>query len=342
MIPYSRHLQLLYFAQSSIATANLIHATGLNIPPPEIIMRPTLELRNPSFPETIATMPVSAPQILQQNSACVIVGEAIDICNTLSPGFNTLQPTAQAHCLCYSSASWMPEIFDNAVKTCADYASTAVSGVYQPLSNLEGFCQSIGDVETSSPAVTLTTMYQTISTNMSMSLSAFSGQPCNSVNSMLNACSSSYDGFWGLAPKDRAKCLCYVSTSSWCPTAFDNAVAICAGYAQTTKPSVYSTMSALGGFCAGMGDVLATTPASYSVATTLSPMTSPSPASWPKSTKSSSIGEGTSTMEVATTITIGGLGNTGTATSGGIQVERISKGQVVGFSLLCSLLVLFL
>jgi hypothetical protein len=47
-------------------------------------------------------------------------------------------------------------------------------------------------------------------------------------------------------------------------------------------------------------------------------------------------------MEVATTITIGGLRNTGTATSGGIQVERMSEGQVVGFSFLCSLLVLFL
>jgi hypothetical protein len=181
---------------------------------------------------------------------------------------------------------------------------------------------------------------------MSVSMSAFSGQPCNSVNSMLNDCSSSFNGFWSLQPKDKAKCLCYVSSSSWCPTAFDNAVATCAGYAQTADPSVYSEMTALGGFCAGVGDFLATptTPASYSVATTLSAMTSPTLTSGPKSTKASSSGSGggTSTTDLETTITIGGARNTETSKSGAVQSARMSEGQVVGFSFLCAILVLFL
>ncbi|KAE9368710.1 hypothetical protein N431DRAFT_547634 [Stipitochalara longipes BDJ] len=341
MRPSPPDIQLLSFVQFSLAHANLIQANAANFYVPGITIRPTLNIRNPNFPET-ATMPASPAQLLQQNSACVVLGEAIDICNTLNPGFNTLQPTAQAHCLCYSSTSWMPEIFDNAVKTCADYASTAVFGAYQPLANLEGFCQSIGDVETSSAAFTITTIYQTIPTSMGMSMSAFSGQPCNSVNSMLNDCSSSFNGFWGLQPQDRAKCLCYVSTSSWCPTAFDNAVQTCEAYAQAAAPSLYSSMTTLRGFCASVGDVLATTPASYSVATTLTAIPSPLPTSGPQPTKGTSTGGGSRTMEIATTITIGGVRNTETAKSSGIQVGKMSAGQVVAFSFLCSLLVLFL
>ena len=340
MIPCLRYFQLLYVVQSSIAHRGFIHANSVQFHPPGIPMRPTLKMRSPSFPETttITTIPASPAQLLQQNSACVVVGEAIDICNTLTPGFNTLQPTAQAHCLCYSSASWMPQIFDNAVRTCADYASTAVSGAYQPLANLEGFCQSIGDAETSSLALTSTTIHQTMLTSTSMSISAFSGQPCNSVNSMLNDCSASYSGFWSMQPKDRAKCLCYVNTSSWCPTAFDNAIATCDAYAQTAAPSMYVAMSSLGGFCAGLGDVLATMPTSYPIATILGAMPSAFPTSGPKST----IGTSVSTTEIATTITIGAARNTEMGKSGGVQVDRMSEGQVVAFSFLCSLLVLFL
>jgi hypothetical protein len=358
MIPSQQPLLLLlYFAKPSIATANIIQANALNFnfhptnPPPNITMRPTLKLRAPTFPET-TTIPPPPAQLLQQNSACNLVGQAIAICNTLTPSFNTLQPTAQAHCLCYSSTSWRPSIFDNAVKTCADYAFTAAPGAYNPLANLEGFCQGIGDVnqqDVPTPVFSLTTMYQSIQSSgmsMSISMSAFSGQPCNAVNSMLIDCSSSFNGFWSLQPSDRAKCLCYVSASSWCPTAFDNAVQTCEAFAMTAAPSVYAAVSSLGGFCASVGDVLATptAPASYSVATTLSAVASPTPTPGPNSTKGSSSGNGgaTSTTDIETTITIGGTRGTQTANSGGVKLERMSEGQVVAFSFLCALLVLFL
>jgi len=326
MIPTPQHILLLCIAKGSIASANIIKANAINFQqqkPQEVATRPTLKLRNPTFPEPTTTAPA---QMLQQNSACLVVGEALAICNSLSPGFTTLQPTAQAHCLCYSSISWMPGIFDNAVKTCADYASTAVPGAYQPLANLEGFCQSLGDVDTPATVFAFSTMYQPM-------VSGFSGQPCNSVNTILNSCSSFTPGFSSLQPKDQAKCLCYASSSSWCPKAFDNAVATCAGYAQAAEPSVYATMSALGGFCAGIGNILATAPASYSVATTLSAVASPMPTSGP-----------TSTIETGITITVGGAGmrSTGAAKSGVLGRETASLGEVVGISLLCSLILLFL
>lgn len=78
--------------------------------------------------------------------ACVIVGAALGICSSLTPGFFTLNPTAQAKCLCYSSTSWNPGLFDNAVDSCANFASTAVPTAYSPLANLEGFCTAVGDV----------------------------------------------------------------------------------------------------------------------------------------------------------------------------------------------------
>jgi len=354
----SQHLLLLLlcFAKPSIATANIIQANAFNFnlhptnPPPNITMRPTLKLRAPTFPET-TTMPPPPAQLLQQNSACNVVGQAIAICNTLTPGFNTLQPTSQVHCLCYSSTSWRPSIFDNAVKTCADYAFTAAPGAYNPLANLKGFCQGIGDVnreDDPAPAFSLTTMYQSIQSlgmSMSTSMLAFSGQPCNAVNSMLNDCSSSFNGFWSLQPSDRAKCLCYVSASSWCPTAFDDAVQTCEAFAVTAAPSVYAAVSSLGGFCAGVGDVLATPtpPVSYSMATTLNAVASPTPTPGPSSTKGLSSGNGgaTSTTDIQTTITIGGNRGTQTANSG-VKLERMGEGQVVAFSFLCALLVLFL
>jgi hypothetical protein len=332
MIPSQHLLLLLCFARSSIICANIIQVNTLRFDhhqnPPTITMHPTLKLRNPTFSGS-TTMPPST-RLLQQNPSCNAVGQAIAICNSLTPGFNTLQPTAQAHCLCYSGTSWKPTIFDNAVKTCADYASTAVPGAYQPLASLEGFCQGI----------------QSSGMSESMGMSAVSGQPCNAVNSMLNDCSSSFNGFWSMQPRDRAKCLCYVGTNSWCPTAFDNAVQTCEEYAITVSSSVYAAVSGLGGFCAGVGDVLATPtpPASYSMATMSSGIDSPTRTSDLKLTKSSSYGNegGTSTTHIETTITVGGARSAQTTESGGVNLERMNEGQVVAFGFLCALLVLFL
>jgi hypothetical protein len=64
--------------------------------------------------------------ILEQNPGCCLLSSALSVCTSLTPGFTTLAPSQQAPCLCYSSTVWQPAVFDNAVKTCADFASTAV------------------------------------------------------------------------------------------------------------------------------------------------------------------------------------------------------------------------
>jgi hypothetical protein len=335
----STQVILFYLAQETIATTNIIQANALNFHPQPITMHPTLKPRNPNFPEPTSTTTAPA-QLLQQNSACQLVGEALAICDSLTPGFNTLQPTDQAHCLCYSSTSWMPNIFDGAVKTCADYASTAVPGAFTPLSNLEGFCQGVGDVEISSPSPpTTTTIDQSISST-SFSISAFSGQPCNSANEILNSCSSQTPGFSSLQPTEQAKCLCYVSTSSWCPTAFDNAIATCALYARTAASSAYAAIAPLTGFCGSVGSLTATS-ATYSVVTTRNVVSSTMMTAGTTSTGTSGNG-GTSTSKVlATTITVGGAKHT--QANAGVTVNKeMSEGSVVGFSLFCALLVLFL
>jgi hypothetical protein len=333
----SAQFLLSYLAQQTIATINIIQTNALNFHPQHITMYPTLKPRNPTFPEPTSTTTPPA-QLLQQNPACQLVGEALAICDSLTPGFNTLQPTDQAHCLCYSSTSWMPNIFDSAVKTCADYASTAVPGAFPPLSNLEGFCQGIGDVETSPPSpATTTTISQSIPST-SFSISAFSGQQCNSANEILNSCSSQTPGFSSLQSTEQAKCLCYVSTS-WCPTAFDNAVATCVVYASTAASSAYAAITPLTWFCFSVESLLTATPASYSVATTMNVGTSTTMAAGPISTSGN---RGTSTtMILATTITNGGARHT-QANSGATVNKQMSEGSVVGFSLFCALLVLFL
>lgn len=51
-------------------------------------------------------------------SACSFVLGAIDYCSSVSPGWITAPAKTQATCLCYSSASWAPSIFDNSVYSC--------------------------------------------------------------------------------------------------------------------------------------------------------------------------------------------------------------------------------
>ncbi len=334
----STQFLLFYLAQQTIARTNIIQANALNFHL-QTIMHPTVKPRNPTVPEPTSTTTPPA-QLLQQNSACQLVGEALAICDSLTPGFNTLQPTDQAQCLCYSSTYWMPKIFDGAVQTCADYASTAVPGAFPPLSNLEGFCQGIGDVETSSPSSpTTTTISQSIPSTI-LSISAFSGQPCNSANEILNSCSSQTSGFSSLQPTEQAMCLCYVS-ASWCPTAFDNAVATWAEYVRTVASSAYAAITPPMGFCGSLGSLLTATPASYSVATTMSAVTSTMMTAGTSLTATSGNGGASTTIVSATTMTIGGAKHT-QANSGSTVHKEMTEGSVVGFSLFCALLVLFL
>ncbi|EKD18473.1 uncharacterized protein L3040_007503 [Drepanopeziza brunnea f. sp. 'multigermtubi'] len=115
---------------------------------PTSIPTRTVTIRQATVPE-----PTPPPaQQLAQNSSCALLSQVLSICVGLTPGFVTLTPAAQAHCLCYSSTVWVPKVLDDAVKTCADFASTAAPAAFGPLVNLEGFCESVGDVGRGIPA----------------------------------------------------------------------------------------------------------------------------------------------------------------------------------------------
>lgn len=90
------------------------------------------------------------------NPGCSTVFAAISYCSSVSPGFLDFPESKQAPCLCYSSASWDPGFFDNAVQTCANYAQTADTSDFTDIQALEDFCTSVGDVLHNSVAASQT------------------------------------------------------------------------------------------------------------------------------------------------------------------------------------------
>lgn len=99
-----------------------------------------------AFPTT--AVPTAAP------TDCAYVSSALSYCNSLDPGISTQGPTLQAACLCYTSGSWIPENFDGAVDTCADFLFTANPGLYSTFTGLEGFCFSVGNFSASTSSST--------------------------------------------------------------------------------------------------------------------------------------------------------------------------------------------
>jgi hypothetical protein len=314
-----RYLLILPCVQ--FACANLIRTNALIFQRPE----PTtfvklLNGRSPDFPAAPSTTP--AAQLLISNSACEVVGQALAICQSLSPGLTTMQPTAQAQCLCYSSTSWAPGYFDSAVQSCADYASTVVPEAYTPLANLEGFCSSVGDVNSGLSFIRMTMMPSSAATTYaplgSNSSNMGGSAACNAVNSAINLCTSLTPGFMRLQSTDQAKCLCY-SLSSWAPSVFDGAVSTCCPYANTADTTLYSTISTLSGFCGSVGNVMSTAGlGSYSIGSmTASPAGSMT--GGPSATSSSGAGASTTSSGANLRPGTGSSSLIATASGGGTQ-----------------------
>ena len=234
--------------------------------------------------------PTSIPAvlILEKNSGCCLLSSALSVCTSLTPGFTALAPSQQAPCLCYSSTDWQPSIFDDAVKTCADYASTAVRlqipvkfqrrvlaqpkeftdfihdqlpEIYQPMASLENFCMNVGNAYFG-PASAAATAATTTSLP--------SNTACNLVNSFIEVCNFLTPGFATLPATSQASCLCYAQISTWAPTIFDNAVGTCKEFAKAAETSIYPIVQSLNGFCAGVGNVMTKGPVTT---TTMAPIT---------------------------------------------------------------------
>ncbi|TEY45419.1 hypothetical protein BOTCAL_0334g00090 [Botryotinia calthae] len=235
---------------------------------------------------------IAPASVLQQNPGCALVSSTLFKCESISPGFTSLVPSAQAQCLCYDSSKWIPTIFDKAVQTCADFASSAVPSAYPAFVNLEGFCGNIGNIMTTmgpatiSPITTFESSIQT--TTIHSVISA-----CYTAFSLIQYCVGLVPGFMALGPSQQASCLCYASVTSWIPKSFDNAMETCSQFAQSESgiAGLVSSVNMFNGICESVGDAwtmggqVSSMVISHSITTSdvgLSPSTSissPSPAS---------------------------------------------------------------
>jgi len=198
-------------------------------------------------------------------AACGTVDFALSYCSSVSPGFLTMALTDQAPCLCYSSTSWIPDAFDGAVETCAEYAATALpASEYSDLAGLEGFCSAIGDVENSgSPATvsaTTTPAAKVTPAPSSGSVDIFTNTACSLVGFALSYCNSVSPGFTSMDPTSQAPCLCYSSvnptSTAWLPDIFDGSVLTCAEFVSSVAPESLSIVTGLEHFCTDVGNVL--------------------------------------------------------------------------------------
>jgi hypothetical protein len=198
-------------------------------------------------------------------SACTWVSETIGHCITVNKGSGDIPPASQAACLCYSSqgsrTSWVPNLFDGNVLTCANYWRTAVPAFYSGFRSLEGFCTSIGNVLQTSTSASPVYTDQTpttrppITTAPATTSSYYTSiyyPPCMTVADIMASCIKSvptptygYDAVL-------ASCACY-SSETWAPNRFDDPILSCANFIKTADLSDHLDTSHLVGFCTNYG-----------------------------------------------------------------------------------------
>ena len=119
--------------------------------PSKKMASPTLASASPTFnlgPGAVT----NSPDPTVAPAACTIIASVISLCNELTPGFTDLDATSQASCLCYSSTSWVPQLFDGNVATCAKQLSTVDPTDVSVVTPFFSFCESVGDITTAVPA----------------------------------------------------------------------------------------------------------------------------------------------------------------------------------------------
>ncbi|PMD12254.1 hypothetical protein NA56DRAFT_741595 [Hyaloscypha hepaticicola] len=198
-------------------------------------------------------------------AACNWVSETIGHCVTASKGSGHIPPANQAACLCYSSqgsrTSWVPNLFDRNVLSCANYWKTAAPVFYSGFRSLEGFCTSIGNVlQTSTSATTVYTVQSLTTpppiTAATTTISSYHTPayypPCMTVADIITSCIQSaptptygYDAVL-------ASCACY-SSKTWAPNRFDDPLLSCVSYLKTADLSDHLDTSHLVGFCTNYG-----------------------------------------------------------------------------------------
>lgn len=175
-------------------------------------------------------------------SSCILINNIASSCSAQTSNFFDQPFSVAATCLCYSGSAYQPTLYDNAIKTCLAYLSTASPPLYTSLAaggQTNSPCASVGNVRTN-----------TIIDTFLIS--------CSSWYSLEASCSS--DGLISSNPpfSIQASCLCY-SSSAFAPTVFDDYWDGCLEYYKTASSAYYyDTLSPKGNLetpCARVGDV---------------------------------------------------------------------------------------
>jgi len=124
---------------------------------------------------------------------------------------------------------------------------------------------------------------------------------CSAALDAITICESATPGFSNLANSDEASCLCYDSTTSWDPLAFDDPWSSCIAWASTADTTAYAGLLSNAGMCASVGNIL------HAPASGVAPSTT----AGTTNTANGAI----STVTSAKATPVGGSGSVATATS---------------------------
>jgi hypothetical protein len=98
---------------------------------------------------TATTDPVSQSEFLGCSSAFSVFNG----CESETSGFTSLDLTAQAACLCYSSSTWIPDKYDSWWNDCAAFETTDATNTVPWVTDI---CSSAGNVLSKSVVATTT------------------------------------------------------------------------------------------------------------------------------------------------------------------------------------------
>jgi hypothetical protein len=132
-------------------------------------------------------------------------------CAMATPGFLNMGPATQASCLCYSSSTSQPSVYDNYVSSRIAYLSTADASYYSSIGADEfptNFCIQVstmlatvrtgaaGPISTASPSTTAS------------NAGTANGAACTSWDNIVSFCASGNPLFASLSFAKQASCLC--------------------------------------------------------------------------------------------------------------------------------------
>lgn len=205
-------------------------------------------------------------------SSCDAFSSVLDACQIATPNIASLPFTSAASCYCYSSSTYKPAVYDNAIVTCLEFFSTADPSYYSSLASTglqTAPCKALGNFASLSSSGTESTL-----ASASGSLTKTGGDAnkvaCSSWFDIFASCNAKIPSLTALPFTAEASCLCYTG-SIFAPSVYDKPWGSCVQYYKTASPAFYTSSIGVGDGvmtpCASVGDVRATTSASSTSST---------------------------------------------------------------------------